>query len=205
MAFYEEKQAGDFLPYIAFNAKADKWFLNVNKEKIQVKGNLEFVLDFKSMQTGWFLFQDGLAPNVVLDPSLTEKSAQPSPKHKRGVKFPVLLKGEHPGVYEFSSVAGNVLKPLSDLHDLYLKEAEKNPNVAPVVKVGDSVEVKSSFKNADGSNGTATNYMPTFSIANFINRPGALDEVAAQPAQEPATKAEPAKVEQAPASPNSEW
>lgn len=71
MAFYEEKQAGEFLPYIAFNAKADKWFLNVNKEKTQFKGNLEFVLDFKSMQTGWFLFQDGLAPNVVLDPSLT--------------------------------------------------------------------------------------------------------------------------------------
>lgn len=205
MAFYEEKQAGDFLPYIGFNAKADKWFLNVNKEKVQLKGNIEFVLDYKNMKTGWFLFQDGLAPNVVLDASLTERAAQPSAKHKRGVRFPVLIKGEYPGVYEFSSVAANVLKPLSDLHDLYLKEAEKNPNIAPVVKVGDSVEVKSSFKNADGSNGTATNYMPTFTITNFITRPSALDEAAEQPAQEPAPKAEPVKVEQAPASANSEW
>jgi len=204
MAFYEEKQAGEFLPYIGFNAKADKWFLNVNKEKVQLKGNIEFVLDYKNMKTGWFLFQDGLAPNVVFDASLTERAAQPSAKHKRGVRFPVLIKGEYPGVYEFSSVAGNVLKPLSDLHDLYLVEAAKNPNIAPVVKVGDSVEVKSSFKNPDGSNGTATNYMPTFSIASFITRPSALDEVAEQPAQE-APKAE-AKVEQAAAtSTSSEW
>jgi hypothetical protein len=204
MAFYEEKQAGDFLPYIGFNAKADKWFLNVNKEKVQLKGNIEFVLDYKNMKTGWFLFQDGLAPNVVFDASLTERAAQPSAKHKRGVRFPVLIKGEHPGVYEFSSVAGNVLKPLSELHDLYLAEAAKNPNVAPVVKVGDSVEVKSSFKNPDGSNGSATNYMPTFKIASFITRPAALDEVPEQVEEKPAPTPEP-KAEKAAASANSEW
>lgn len=190
MAFYEEKQPGDFLPYIGFNAKSDKWFLNVNKEKVHLKGNVEFVIDFKNLKTGWFLFQDGMAPNVVLDASLENRATQPSVKHKRGVRFPVLMKGDYPGVYEFSSVAGNVLKPLNDLHDLYLKEAETNPNTAPVVAVKDSVEVKSSFKNADGSQGTATNYSPTFSIIKFIDRPAALDEKAdATPAPQPTPQA----------------
>jgi hypothetical protein len=185
MAFYEENAGGAFLPYLGFNAKSDKWFLNVNKEKVQLKGKIEFVLDFKNMRTGWFLFQDGLAPNIVLDESLTVRAAQPSPKHKRGVKFPVLMKGEHPGVYEFSSVAANVLKPLSDLHDDYLKEFEKNKNIAPVVLVGDSVEVKASFKNADGSQGTATNYSPKFSVSKYIDRPAALDEEVTQEATAP--------------------
>lgn len=181
MGFYEERQAGDFLPYLGFNAKADKWFVNVNKEKVQLKGNISFVADFKNLKTGWFLFQDGMAPNVLMDTSLTEKAAQPSAKHKRGVKIAVLMKGDHPGVYEFSTVAGNVLKPLSELHDLYLEEIKKNPDNLPVVKVGDSVEVKSSFKNADGSNGTATNYMPKFTIEKFVARPKDFDQAAKTP------------------------
>lgn len=180
MAFYEEKQSGDFLPYIGFNAKADKWFINVNKEKVQLKGNIAFVADFANIKTGWFLFQDGLAPNIVFDASLSEKAAQPSAKHKRGVQINFFMKGEHAGVYTFSTVAGNVLKPLSELHDKYLEEIKTNPNNLPVIIVGDSVEVKSSFKNPDGTNGSATNYMPSFKIEKFVARPSELDATPVQ-------------------------
>ena len=179
MAFYEEKQAGDFLPYIGFNAKSDKWFINLDKVKTQIKGNFSFVADFDTMKTGWFLFQDGLAPNIAFDESLEKRAEQPTPKHKRGVQINFLIKGDHPGVYSFSTVAGNVLKPLSDIHDLYLAEIKTNPKNLPVISVGDSVEVKSSFKNPDGSNGSATNYMPTFKIDKFIPRPADFDMGAA--------------------------
>lgn len=191
MAFYEEKQAGEFLPYIGFNAKADKWFINVNKEKVQLKGNIAFVADFANIKTGWFLFQDGLAPNIVFDASLSEKAAQPSPKHKRGVQINLFMKGEHTGVYTFSTVAGNVLKPLSELHDKYLEEIKTNPKNLPVILVGDSVEVKSSFKNPDGTNGTATNYMPSFKIEKFVARPTQFDEVAISKTETPTTQPAP--------------
>lgn len=192
MAFYEEKQAGDFLPYIGFNAKADKWFVNVNKEKVQLKGNIAFVADFENIKTGWFLFQDGLAPNIVFDASLSEKAAQPSPKHKRGVQINFFMKGEHAGVYTFSTVAGNVLKPLSELHDKYLEEIKTNPRNLPVIIVGDSVEVKSSFKNPDGSNGSATNYMPTFKIEKFVARPKEFDEMGISKTETPTPQPAPA-------------
>lgn len=181
MAFYEEPQTGDFLPYIGFNAKSDKWFVKVGTEKVALKGEIAFVVDFKNLKTGWMLFADGLAPNKVYDPSIEEKAAQPSPKHKRGVEFNVYMKGTHEGVYSFSTVAGNVLKPFSELHDKYLEEIKTNPDFLPVVVVGESQEVKSSFKNPDGSQGTATNYMPSFKIEKFVKRPAVFDETATQP------------------------
>jgi hypothetical protein len=196
MAFYQEKPAGDFLPYLGFNAKSDKWFLNISKEKTPVKPSFEFVVDFKNLETGWFLLQEGAAPDIVIDESMEKKAPQPTAKHKRGVRFNTLMKGSIPGVYSFSTVATGVLKPLSAIHDAYLEEVKKNPNAVPVVRVDDSTEVKSSFKNPDGSQGTATNYAPVFTVVKFIDRPKAFDELSGTaevvnvpPAQPPAVAA----------------
>lgn len=180
--FYGDDNQGDFLPYLAFNAKSDKWSLNVNKERVSIKGGPTFVADLENIKTGWFNFQEGMAPSVVLDKSLTEHAERPSAKHKRGAKVVVFMKGDHPGAYEFSTNSKNVMQALSALHDQYEAGKAANSGKLPVVEVGDSVEVKSSFKNQDGTPGTATNYSPTFSIVKWVDRPAELtEETAAAP------------------------
>lgn len=183
--YYGEESNGDFLPYLGFNAKSDKWFLNVNQEKVALKGDVVFVADLANIKTGWFLFQEGGAPMIVLDESLEKPAANPGGKYKRGAKFALFMKGDHPGVYEFSTNSKNVMMALSDLHDAYLEGEKSNKGKLPVVAVKDSLEVKCSFKNEDGSNGAATNYKPVFSIDKWVDRPKEFDS-------------EPVKVEEKP-------
>lgn len=176
MALYiGEKNSGDFVPYISFNAKSDKWAIKVGDEKVALKGNFQFVADIANIKTGWFLFQEGMAPNVVFNPDLVTRLPQPSAKHKAGAKLTVYIKGDNPGVYEFSTNSVNVMESLSVLHDDFLAGEKENAGKLPVVEVGDSREIKSSFKNPDGSNGTATNYAPSFKIVKWVPRPAEFD------------------------------
>ena len=177
MAFYTETEnSGNFLPYISYNAKSDKWAAKVGEEKVALKGDIVFAADFGNLKTGWFLFMEGSAPSIVMDASLTEPAAKPNGNHKRGVKFNVLLKGDNAGVYEFSSNSKLVLQSLNALHDDFIAGQKDNTGKVPVVKVLESEEVKSSFKNLDGSQGTATNYQPVFKIEKWIDRPAEFNE-----------------------------
>lgn len=179
-----EETTGDFMPYLAFNAKSDKWTLNVNKQKTPLKVAPSFIADLENIKTGWFMFQEGAGPDFRFDESLIKSCERPSVKHKRGAKFNVYMKGDHPGVYEFSTNSKNVMNALNKLHDDFEEGKKGNPGKVPVINVGDSIEVKSTFKNQDGSNGSATNYMPVFSIVKWVDRPAELaaNESASSPA-----------------------
>lgn len=186
MLNYGTENTGEFLPYLGFNAKSDKWFLNVEKEKLPLKGDIVFVADIENIETGWFKFSEGMAPDIALDASLEQPIDQPSGKHKRGARLKVFMKGEHPGVYEFSTNSKNVMMALSDLHDSFLDEKEKNKDKLPVINVLESSEVKSSFKNDDGTPGTATNYRPNFSIEKWVDRPIEFDQTNEEDSPAPA-------------------
>ena len=63
--------------YAKYNAKADKWFCRaVGGDDTEIE-RPTFVADFDNLATGWMRFAEGMAPEKVMDPSLTQPAPSP--------------------------------------------------------------------------------------------------------------------------------
>jgi len=177
MALNIVSSAQDFIPFVKYNAKADKWFKREDGEDVEI-ARPTFVADLKNIQTGWYLYAEGQAPSIVLDPDLITKAAKPSDKHKRGFEMNVFSQNAFGGVVKFGSASMHVCNAIAELYNEYEISAEGKAGKLPVVECSGSVAQKDKF---------GTNYKPTFKILKYVDRPAELDTpVAATPAQAPA-------------------
>lgn len=159
----------DFKVYVAFNAKAGRWYTKEDKpdaELFEVK-DMTAVFDFASLRTGWFLFAPGVAPVKQINPTLTAATARPGDGFKSGFQLNLFSGKNLLGVREFASTAGVVIDSMNELYDAYLAAPEQREGKLPVVKCVD-------VKAVSGAHGT--NYSPVFQIISWTERPPELVE-----------------------------
>jgi hypothetical protein len=161
----------DFKVYVAFNAKAGRWYTKEDKpdaELFEVK-DMTAVFDFGSLKTGWFLFAPGVAPVKQINPTLAANTPRPGDGFKQGFQLNLFSNKNLLGVREFASTAGVVIDSMNNLYDEYAAAPERKEGKLPVVKCVD-------VKPVTGSHGT--NYSPVFQIAGWVERPPELVETA---------------------------
>lgn len=169
---------GEFTPFVKYNAKADKWFTRQEGEDVEI-ARPTFVADMKNIQTGWYYFLEGQAPDIVLDADLQTKAAKPSDKHKRGFEMNLFSQNAFGGVVKFSSASMHVCNAIAELYNEYEASAEAKAGKLPVVEVAGSTPQKDKF---------GTNYKPVFKILKYVDRPAELDNTVAPAAATPVSQ-----------------
>lgn len=175
---------GDFTIYVKYNAKAGRWYTKgdaPDSPEYEVT-DMTAVFDFNQLQTGWFLFEAGIAPDKTLDEALGQAGAKPSDRHKRGFQI-LLFSGKNlGGVREFSSTAGVVIDAMNQLHDAYMAAPEHAAGKLPVVKCASVLPV--ALKHG-------TNYQPVFQIVQWVDVPAELASVGGAKTATPAQPQQP--------------
>jgi hypothetical protein len=179
---------GGFKVYVAYNAKAGRWYTKEDKPDAELfeVANMTAVFDMDNLKTGWFLFTPGVAPVKHMDPSLAEAAAKPGDGFKRGFELEVFSEKNLLGLREFSSTAGIVIDAMNDLYDDWTANKAANAGKLPVVKCAGVSPV---------TNKHGTNYKPQLEIVSWVTRPaelaGTAGPAATKPAAAPAAHAPP--------------
>lgn len=185
MALNLGTQAGNYDPYVKYNAKSGRWYTKQNDIEVEVH-NPVFIADFLNIKTGWFLFLEGQAPDKVLDKTLSEQAPKPGDAHKRGFCLRLFSNQYFGGIVELSGASMHLNSAISALYDLYDTAPESKQGMLPVVAFTGSTPSKDKF---------GTNYKPNFSIQKWVPRPaefdGGVSETAADP-QDDSVEAAPA-------------
>ena len=185
---------GDFAPWVKYNAKAGRWYIGGENGDVEVD-KPTFIADFDNIQTGWFYFAAGQAPERIMDPSLTQRAEKPERTYtdqngkerdcfRRGFSLHMFSDKSFGGVVELTSTSLAMSGPINELYAQYSEEKAANDGKLPVVE----------FVKADpvvGKHGT--NYAPVFKIAKWVKRPDAFDDVTTDSGNsEPVQEAAPA-------------
>lgn len=179
---------GDFKVFVSYNAKAGRWYTKEDgKDQPQFEvTDMTAVFDMPGLETGWFKFTSGVAPEKVMDPSLSQAAANPGQDFKRGFVIDLFSEKNLLGVREFSSTATIVIEAMNDLYDAWMAAPETVTGKLPVVRCIGVHPV---------TNKHGTNYQPKFEIVGWTDRPEALgdgDQPASAPAAPAAAPATPA-------------
>ena len=168
MGFMTPSASGaDFKTYIAFNAKAGRWYTKEHgkDEPLFEVTDMTAVFDMPGLQTGWFKFVSGVAPEKVMDPSFSAAAPNPGQDFKRGFQLDLYSEKNLHGLREFSSTAGIVIEAMNALYDLWVAAPETATGKYPVVRCVGVTPV---------TNKHGTNYQPKFEIIGWTDRPEAL-------------------------------
>ena len=165
---------GDFKVFVAYNAKAGRWYTkNDGKDEPMFEvTDMTAVFDMPNLETGWFKFSSGVAPEKVMDPSLAEAAPNPGTDFKRGFQIDLYSEKNLMGLREFSSTAAIVIEAMNNLYDLWMAAPENVASKLPVVRCSGVLPI---------SNKHGTNYQPTFEIVGWTDRPAALAGSGASP------------------------
>lgn len=168
MGFMTPSATGaDFKTYITFNAKAGRWYTKEDgkDEPLFEVTDMTAVFDMPGLQTGWFKFTSGVAPEKVMDPSFSQAAPNPGQDFKRGFQLDLYSEKNLLGLREFSSTAGIVIEAMNQLYDLWVAAPETATGKYPVVRCVGVMPV---------TNKHGTNYQPKFEIVGWTDRPAAL-------------------------------
>lgn len=194
------QNAGNGKPYIKYDGRAGRlhrvdrtqgadgmWSSN----EVDITRDAAFVADFANVRIGFINYPKGAAPQKVMVPYGSPLPARPNelgpdgrPLYRDGFEFDVVL---HPSVAgndngqarEVSSTAKVAIDGFGEAFAKYLEAPEKAAGKLPVLKLVDTIAVKS---------GQSTNYRPVFDIVAWVDRPAGLNG-ATQPASAPAAGA----------------
>ena len=154
--------------YAKYNAKADKWFCRaVGGDDTEIE-RPTFVADFDNLATGWMRFTEGMAPEKVMDPSLTQPAPSPGENFKRGFVLTIYSPKYFGGAVEFGGSSLHLANAIKDVYGEYEAGRAANPGKLPVIACTGSQAMKDKF---------GTNYRPTFALAKWVDRPAELPSV----------------------------
>lgn len=165
MPLMASPQSGEFVPYVKMNAKAGRFYTKDDEGNEYEVTDFTAAFDMDNIQTGWFLYAPGVAPQITLDPSITQAAERPSDKHKRGFVVNVFSDKNLGGVREFSSTAGAVIEAINEVYDAWEAGKASNLGKTPIVKC-------TGVQGITGKHGT--NYRPKLEIVAWADRPAAL-------------------------------
>ena len=174
---------GEIVPYIKYDAKAGRLFrIDRNQtaegtyvtDTVEITNIAQMVIDLANIRVGWINYttQGPIRRLVVLGKEAIperpgDKGTDGKLSFKQGFEIDLLLNKDAGGgvARVMSSAAGCVIEAMDALHDAYTAAPESEAGKLPVVKISGVTPVKS---------GQSTNYKPTFTIVNWIDRPAAL-------------------------------
>jgi hypothetical protein len=159
---------GNGKPYCKYNAKADKWFVRGPDGVDSEIDRPTFVVDFENIVTGWMRFSEGMAPERVIDPSINRTAPSPGEGFKRGFVVMAYSPKFFGGAAEFSSASLHLSGAIRDVYAEYEAGKGSNPDKLPVIACKSSQPMKDRY---------GTNYRPTFSIVEWVDRPPDLPSV----------------------------
>jgi hypothetical protein len=122
------------------------------------------VFDLENIETGWARFQEGEAPDWVMDEEPGNKAPRPSPDHKRGFKVNIFC--HELGAREFSSSTAGARMAIQSCMDQYDAGKAKNKGKLPTFKFEGSVAKKV---------GKGQTRIPTLNLCQWVKRPAELD------------------------------
>lgn len=178
--------SGDIRPFVKYDAKAGRLFRidraqnasgMFESNQVDITRDAAFIIDLAGIKVGWINYtsQGPIKRLVVLGqeavpPRPSDVNSEGKPAFKQG--FEVALKlgnsiqGPGGGVArDMSSTAGCVIEAVDALHDAFSASPESKEGKLPVVKLVDTIPVKS---------GQSTNYKPIFEIVSWKDRPEEL-------------------------------
>lgn len=159
------QSSGDFIPYVKYNTKAGRWYVKKDDAEVEVMSPV-FVVDFKNVKTGWFLFASGMAPDKVINDNLTQWKDRPSEKHKQGIAIRFFSNAHFGGLVELTTTSRHFLDALGAIHNAYLVAPEAEQDMLPVVKFTGVTTI---------NDPKGTNYAPNFVIEKWVPRPAEFD------------------------------
>ena len=174
--------------YIRFSPQLNAWSNQDGEFTLE-----KFVFDYENLQTGWMLIAVGIF-EFIPDATLGQKGAQPSADHKRG--FKATFYNKTMGVAEFSANGAGANMGIDALwKQIQAQSPVDHAGKLPVVEYTGSRPEKV---------GKGSTRVPEFNVTNWVARPAALQEGAAQAEPEfsapaPAAKPAPTPVKAKPA------
>lgn len=168
-------QSGEFKPYVKYNAKAGRWYVKKDDAEVEVP-NPAFIADFDNIKTGWFLFLEGQAPNIVYDPSLTQPAQKPSDAHKRGFEVNLFSEKLFGGEVVMTAASMHVCNAMNDVYVQYESERSANAGKLPVIQCDGTTPMKDKM---------GTNYRPNLKLVKWVDRPAAFGAQKEQAAPAP--------------------
>lgn len=192
--------SGDIKPFVKYDARAGRLF-RVDRsqtsggqwetEEVDITRDATFIADLANIRVGWvnYTTQGPIRRFVILGkeaipPRPDDKTTEGKPAFKQGFEFTILLSKAFGGAppREFGSSAGCVIEAVDALHDAYSIAPEAKAGQLPVVKLVNTIGVKS---------GQSTNYKPIFEIIGWKDRPAELPMPASGTAAQPQASAPP--------------
>ena len=171
---------GDFTPHIRWMAQTATWQKSTDDGKEIVEWR-HAIFDLANLKTGWGIFAEGVAPEWVFDPTLTQKAPKPQDGRdwRRGFKVNVYSESAFDGVREFATTATGAAKGIATLYEQY--EAQRgnyNFSKVPVVQFDGATPWKV---------GKGNTQVPDFKIVEWRDRPKdlPLEETPGQSATPP--------------------
>jgi hypothetical protein len=158
--FFGDEQT---ISYIKFNAKERLWAINDDQGEVLKIDPPRMLIDIEHVQTGWFRFREGQAPDILLDVKDVPAPEPEGENHKRG--FRVFVFSTDLGLREFTSSSLMLKQAMKALYAAWEKEKGQHPNQVPLVEVVEHEPVTGRY---------GTNYRPVFRIVSWHERPEAL-------------------------------
>ena len=179
---------GDFLPILKYDARAGRLF------RVDVVNNgtgwdrvpHDITTTFKALidlrpghaEVGWIDFATGGQPSFVMVPYPGHSlPPQPSPNHKRGLRFALKLSKDCGGdapVRQISGTSYSFLDGMEALVTAYNAGAAANPGKLPAIMLESTLPVTSGSGQK-----SSTNYQPVFKIVGWAppppDLPGAIN------------------------------
>jgi hypothetical protein len=176
--------AGEIKPYVKYDARAGRLFRmdrvangdgTYSSDPVDITNAAQFVADLGAIRVGWIAFtQQGPQKRLVtlgtgpVPERPGDLGSDGKPIFKQGFELDIVL-GKAAGggpARVFGHTARCVVEAIDALHDAYMAAPEAKSGQLPVVRIANTVAVKS---------GQSTNYKPVFEISGWVARPAGLD------------------------------
>jgi len=163
---------GDFTAHVRYMASTSSWKMSMegaDNPPVEFAFDQPAIFDLEQIKTGWGVFEMGVAPEWVMDASLSDPAPKPTDgrEWKRGFQFNIFSKnmfGEEP-TREFATTGVGACMGVQALYSEFEKELPANHGKVPVVKFDGSV-------SSTAGRGSTT--IPTLVIVKWVDRPADL-------------------------------
>ena len=136
--------SGDFLPIVKIDAR-NRRILRVDRDDggeqrlVDITDVFEGVFDLAHAEAGWAYFEDGQAPDFLMEPIGKPLPQRPSKDHRQGVRLRLMLSPKAAGsterVREITTTAKSVMRGLEAVYEVWLAGRKHNPGMTVLVRL----------------------------------------------------------------------
>ena len=131
-----------------------------------------FLLDLANIRTGWLRFQEGQAPERLIDPALDKVAPTPGEGFKRGFVVMAFSPKFFGGAVEMASASIHVSNAIRDVYAVFEEQSGRTENrgKVPVIACTGADAMKDKY---------GTNYRPKLELTKWVDRPAEFPDASA--------------------------